>query len=156
MKPAGFWIRFLAYLIDGFVFGIPLSIILTVLGFVFLGGSLMTTDFAAQDPYSSNGAEVGIILVYYFISFVLGIAAAIFYYGLMTASKYQGTLGKMLLGLKVVNEAGEKVSKGQAIGRFFAYYLSSAVIYIGFIMIAFGPKKGLHDYICNTRVVYKD
>ncbi|MGG3800321.1 RDD family protein [Metabacillus fastidiosus] len=156
MRPAGFWIRFLAYLIDGFVLGIPLFIIQMILGFIFVGGSLMTTDFETQDPSYYDGAAAGIILVYYFIMIVLSIAAGIFYYGLMTASKYQGTLGKMLLGLKVVNEAGEKVSKGQAIGRYFAYILSGVVLYIGFIMIAFGPKKGLHDYICNTRVVYKD
>lgn len=80
---------------------------------------------------------------------------SVLYYGLLTASKMQGTLGKKILGLKVVNEQGGRVSAGQGLGRYFAYILSGIIFYIGFIMIAFGEKKGLHDFICKTRVVYQ-
>lgn len=83
------------------------------------------------------------------------IVISVLYYGLLTASKMQGTLGKKILGLKVVNEQGERVSVGQGIGRYFAYILSGIIFYIGFIIFAFGEKKGLHDIICKTRVVYK-
>ncbi len=69
------------------------------------------------------------------------IVISVLYYGLLTASKMQGTLGKKILGLKVVNEQGERVSVGQGIGRYFAYILSGIIFYIGFIMIAFGEKK---------------
>lgn len=153
MKPAGFWIRFLAYLIDGFIIGIPLSIIQMILSLVFLGSSLMY-----YDPYADELQPemfVGYMTVA-IISIILSILSGILYYGLMTSSKHQGTLGKKILGLKVVNEAGEQVSKGQAIGRYFAYILSGIIFYIGFIMIAFGKKRGLHDFICNTYVVYKE
>lgn len=80
---------------------------------------------------------------------------SVLYYGLLTASKMQGKLGKKILGLKVVNEQGGRVSAGQGIGRYFAYILSGIIFYIGFTMIAFGEKKGLHDIICKTRVVYQ-
>ncbi len=66
---------------------------------------------------------------------------SILYFSLLTASKMQGTLGKALLGLKVVNEDGGRISIGQAFGRAFAYIISKLILYIGFIMGAFGEKK---------------
>ena len=71
------------------------------------------------------------------------------HFSLLTASKMQGTLGKALLGLKVVNEDGGRISIGQAFGRAFAYIISKLILYIGFIMGAFGEKKTLHD-ICRA------
>ena len=82
---------------------------------------------------------------------VIGLNAA--YYGLMV-SKYGATLGKMAVGLKVINEDRSPVSLGRAIGRFFAELLSGMTCYIGYIMIAFdSEKRSLHDHICSTRVI---
>ena len=151
MKPAGFWIRFAAYLIDSIIVGIPVYIIQFILSFLFIGGVGLA---AFSDPYATE-PPIGLIVLYFILTLAISLAVSIGYYGLMTASKHQATLGKKLLGLKVVNEYGETVSKGQAIGRYFAYILSG-IFYIGFIMIAFGNKQGLHDKICKTYVVYRD
>jgi uncharacterized RDD family membrane protein YckC len=70
--------------------------------------------------------------------------------------KYGATPGKMILGLKVVSNDLQPLTYGQAFGRYFSYALSSLLLFGGFIMIAFRKdKKGLHDLLAKTRVVYK-
>ncbi|AWX23288.1 RDD family protein [Bacillus subtilis] len=149
-KPAGFWIRFLAYFIDGIIVSIPSYIILFLINSVFVAGAVATNPYMTEEEYL-----VKYMTLAFLPTMLIMIVISVLYYGLLTASKMQGTLGKKILGLKVVNEQGERVSIGQGIGRYFAYILSGIIFYIGFIMIAFGEKKGLHDIICKTRVVYK-
>ncbi|MBD1379703.1 RDD family protein [Bacillus sp. IB182487] len=78
---------------------------------------------------------------------------SIFYFGMMPASKHQGTLGKRIMGLKIVDENGNRVKAGKSWLRYIGY-IPSGILYIGFIMIAFTDgKRGLHDMIANTYVV---
>jgi uncharacterized RDD family membrane protein YckC len=81
---------------------------------------------------------------------------AISYEGLMVG-RYGGTLGKLALKIKIVTADGNRVSYARAFGRYFAKMLSSFTCLIGFIIAAFDnpQKRALHDYICNTRVVYR-
>ena len=60
----------------------------------------------------------------------------------------------MALGMKVVRPDGSRVDLGRAAGRYFAKLLSMIVLFIGYIMVGFdSEKRGLHDMICDTRVV---
>lgn len=149
-KPAGFWIRFLAYFIDGIIVSVPSYIILFIINTGFVAGSVAADPYMTQEEYM-----VTYMTLAFLPTMLITLIISVLYYGLLTASKMQGTLGKKILGLKVVNEQGERITIGQGIGRYFAYILSGIIFYIGFIMIAFGEKKGLHDIICKTRVVYK-
>ncbi|TLF58999.1 RDD family protein, partial [Bacillus spizizenii] len=117
---------------------------------VFVAGSVAADPYMTQEEYM-----VTYMTLAFLPTMLITLIISVLYYGLLTASKMQGTLGKKILGLKVVNEQGERITIGQGIGRYFAYILSGIIFYIGFIMIAFGEKKGLHDIICKTRVVYK-
>ena len=58
------------------------------------------------------------------------------YYGLMESSELQATVGKRVLGLRVVRTDGQPVSFGRASARFFAKILSS-ILLVGFLMAAF-------------------
>lgn len=70
--------------------------------------------------------------------------------------RYGATLGKMACKIKVVTADGERVSYARACGRHFAEFISSLILFIGYIMAAFdNQKRTLHDRICNTRVVRK-
>ena len=76
------------------------------------------------------------------------------YYALMESSKHQATLGKMALGLKVVDIYGRPISVGRAYGREFAKILSALICLIGYIMAGFSAKKqALHDLIAGTLIV---
>ncbi|MCZ6692889.1 MAG: RDD family protein [Bacteroidetes bacterium] len=87
---------------------------------------------------------------------MLGLAASWLYYAVLESGSYQGTLGKMLLNLKVTDLEGEQISFSRATGRFFGKFLSSFIIYIGYIMIGLTEKKqGLHDILAGCLVVRK-
>ncbi len=71
------------------------------------------------------------------------------------SSSMQGTFGKRAMGLVVTDLHGRRISLLRAVGRYFAKILSSLILLIGYIMIAFTERKqGLHDMICSTLVVH--
>lgn len=82
-------------------------------------------------------------------------ALAWLYYALCESSRFQATLGKKVLGLKVVNLKGEKVNFLQASGRYFGKLLSRMTLMFGFVMVAFTKKRqALHDKIAKTLVIH--
>jgi len=86
--------------------------------------------------------------------FPIGFVVVLLYYWLMTGIKGQ-TVGKMLVGIKVVNAQGDTPDLGYAALReILGKILSAIALYIGFIWIAFdADKQGWHDKIAGTYVV---
>lgn len=71
--------------------------------------------------------------------------------------KYGWSIGKKLLGLKVVKEDGTCPIGiiGAVIREIIGKFISGIILGIGFLMVAFDSKKqGLHDKIAKTYVVY--
>lgn len=140
LRYAGFWIRFAAVFIDGLITGIPTS--------VFQG--LVTNAMQA----SGIGEENPIFVAVYLLQILLGLCLAITYYTWMVG-RYQATLGKMVLKLKVVRSDGSALTYGRAFGRYWGFVLSAFTMYVGCIIAAFDDqRRSLHDRICDTRVVY--
>ncbi len=76
------------------------------------------------------------------------------YFAVMESSEKQATLGKMALGIRVVDVDGNKISFARATGRYFSKIISALILMIGYIMAAFTAKKqALHDMIAGTLVV---
>ena len=84
----------------------------------------------------------------------LGEFSYIIYVVLMTKI-YQATLGKMVVGIKVVSENSENLTWGQVILReIVGKFVSGMVFSIGYIMVGFTERKqGLHDKIAKTLVI---
>ena len=62
----------------------------------------------------------------------------------------------MVLGIKVTDLNGRRIGFGKATGRYFGKILSTVILLIGCIMIAFTEKKqGLHDKMAGCLVVNK-
>ncbi|MCB2220500.1 MAG: RDD family protein [Bacteroidetes bacterium] len=152
VKYAGFWWRFLAYLIDGVILGTVTWIIYIPLFAVF-GLSLYSMSESGMD-LDDNPAVLGsMILVYIFI---VGISIVIqwLYFSVLESSKMQGTVGKMALRIKVTDYDGNRISFARATGRHFGKYLSSLIFLIGYIMAGFTAKKqALHDILANCYVI---
>ena len=72
---------------------------------------------------------------------------------LMTASKWQATIGKVILKMKIVDQHYNRLTLLHAFARAMAYYFSYITMGLGFLMIAF-TKRGLHDKISNSFVIY--
>lgn len=76
------------------------------------------------------------------------------YYAQMESSRYQATIGKIAMGIKVTDEHGHRLDFSKALLRNLSKILSSAILGIGYIMIVFDARnQGLHDKIADTLVV---
>jgi uncharacterized RDD family membrane protein YckC len=153
---AGFWLRFVAYLIDAVIIYAVQSFIFIPL-FGLLGFSFATQ---AQNVGTMSEAEtmgmMGSVMAASGALFFLGSVIAILYWSLMESSKYQATVGKLALGLKVTDMDGNSLDFVKALVRNVCKIISSLIMGIGYLMVGFTEKKqGLHDIIANTLVVKK-
>ena len=90
------------------------------------------------------------------IGLLLLLPFQLLYGPIMESSAWQGTVGKRLCGLAVTDRHDERITFGRAVVRLLAKVLSLIVLGIGFLMIAFHPRKrGLHDIIAGTLVVHR-
>lgn len=145
----GFWIRFVAKFIDRIILGVLNAVIMIPVGF------LIGMSTAGMDPNSDPDAVAMMSVVLILISYAAIFAVDVIY-NVIFLPKYGATPGKMACSLKVVNPDGTYISKGKAVGRYFAEIVSGLALLIGYIMAAFDDeKRSLHDRICNTRVVNK-
>ena len=151
-ENVGFWMRFLAYLIDSLVLGIILGPILAI-AFPSRNDALLQAiernpeQFPASEFFSSVFGP----------SFWTQIGLTWIYFVLMTAL-VGATIGKLALSIKVVDKnSGKNLSIGQAILReTIGKFLSSIVLNLGYIWVAFdGKKQGWHDKIAGSYVVKK-
>jgi uncharacterized RDD family membrane protein YckC len=151
----GFWIRVVAYIIDIIVLIVPL-------GAVYF---LLPAPMENGIPIGMNpmGAVANTLIVAAYVT-------------LLDSSAKQGTLGKMVLGLKVTTLAGERLNFVQALYRAWPYYIGAAGSAIG-AFIGMGPilsgvaglvalaacisvaftarKQGIHDMMAGTVIVKK-
>lgn len=89
------------------------------------------------------------------VAYVAGLVVWVAYL-IGTSSAFNGaTLGKKILGMRVVTVDGAVPDVKTLVLRYLLGYLVSAfILYIGFIMIGFDAnKQGLHDKIARTYVV---
>lgn len=79
------------------------------------------------------------------------------YFVALPCTAWQATIGKLVIGAKIVDGEGQRLSILRSLGRYFAQFISGILLCIGYIMIAFSvEKRGLHDHMCNTYVLNKD
>ncbi|WNS76981.1 RDD family protein [Bacillus sp. DTU_2020_1000418_1_SI_GHA_SEK_038] len=161
MEYGGFWIRFAAYIIDSIIIGVPLLIVTLIIFMLFFGGT-GALDLFLGDPYATELSDedallfLGSYLGALGISLLINIVGAVAYFAGLHASKWQATVGKKLLGLKVTDLKGNRISFWRALGRYLAMSFLSGILLIGFIIAAFTEKKqSLHDLIAGTTVIKK-
>ena len=152
---AGFWKRFLAWCIDYIIIYVAQAfIVVPVLGVV---GISFASNAAAGDMDEGDAiAMVMAIIAAASAVALLVLVLQILYYSLMEASKYQGTVGKIALGIIVTDANGGKLDFTKALVRNLCKIISSLILCIGYIMAGFTEKKqALHDMIASTLVVNK-
>jgi uncharacterized RDD family membrane protein YckC len=148
---AGFWLRFVAFIIDAILLHF-VSVILLLPFAASLGmgmrGMMMGRPPNIQELFPLLHAMFRIALIRLVLNWL--------YFALLESSSWQATLGKKALGLEVTDLAGNRISFGRATGRFFAKIISSLTLLIGYIMAGFTEKKqALHDIIAGTLVIRK-
>jgi uncharacterized RDD family membrane protein YckC/Tfp pilus assembly major pilin PilA len=128
----GFWIRFAAHFVDGFIIGLIMLVIVVV--WILAAG--MQSAVATND-------WLGLIML----------AVGQVYHACFVSSAKMATPGKRLCGLYVTDLEGHRLSFLHALGRNVAALLSYLTLYIGFFMAGFTERKqALHDKIAGTLV----
>jgi uncharacterized RDD family membrane protein YckC len=136
---AGFWVRFLAALLDFFLMGAAvLALLLVLAGMIVISG---------RDNIIHNQLAMSIF-------FTIFICFAIVYYVFTSSSDECATLGKRWMNIKVLDIHGNKITPKHALGRLLARSLSYLSLYTGFLIQPFTTRKqALHDLLARTIVV---
>ncbi|MGB2672019.1 MAG: RDD family protein [Candidatus Acidiferrum sp.] len=155
VEYAGFWLRFVAYIIDGIVSCIAFVILLIPL-FVLTGaGAALGRIISGEDVGDDVSAFLGAGFILGFFGIILVVSWL--YYALSESSSWQATLGKKILNLKVTDMTGQRITFGRASGRYFAKIITGMIpLLIGYIMAGFTEKKqAIHDMIASCLVLRK-
>ena len=143
IRYAGFWIRFVAAVIDGVAVGIVTGPVSLVIGAI---TGLAGRAVAIPDP--------GMQLAAFLITVAFSATVSWIYEASLESSSYQATLGKMALGLKVTDLEGRRISFARATGRRFSKWISGLTFLLGYIAAGFTARKqALHDLIAGTLVI---
>ena len=150
----GFWIRFVARVIDSIILGIVNAIVripfMLMFGIGTLGMRGLGRGVGGMGGLILAPAMIGVVGLSVLIGIALGAAYEVYF-----LSAHGATPGKMALGLRVIRADGGPISPMLALGRHFSMWISAIIFMIGYIMAGFDPeKRALHDRICETRVIY--
>ncbi|MER3445783.1 MAG: hypothetical protein C4291_02610 [Candidatus Dadabacteria bacterium] len=135
---AGIGSRIAAFIIDLIIiFGI--ATLTLGIGLLFAG-----TSFSL-----GWGEGVDVLIPVYIILLFLGSTYFVFLEGITGK-----TIGKMILGIRIIRDDGESMRLWEAFVRWLGYYVSAFFIFIGFIWAVFDSKsQAWHDKFAGTYVV---
>jgi uncharacterized RDD family membrane protein YckC len=150
IRYAGFWLRFVALIIDFIIIYCVRALIFLPFG-IGMGMRGMFHGVQPQTPADFAPFFAAIIPIAIISTIIQWL-----YFSLMESSSWQATLGKKALGLTVTDLEGRRISFGRATGRYFSKIISTLILFIGYIMAGFTEKKqALHDMIAGTLVLRK-
>ncbi len=159
VKYAGFWVRFIASLIDTVVLALPLLLFI----FIISGGEYLNISNLIKAFKAAQEANVQTSLYYLNLhnnnSFMWEIVSEILMASILTIfwKNFRGaTPGKRVVGIKIVDaKTFGSITVLQSVIRFIGYVLSAIPLCFGFLMIGFTKdKKALHDLLAGTCVIY--
>ncbi len=155
---AGFWLRFVAYVIDSLIWFVAFGIVVAIV-VGFLGVESIRSQFGemGQGMNGPNPVFPAMLIIIILTFSAVGLVVSWLYFAGMESSEHQGTLGKMALGLVVTDMTGQRINFARASGRFFSKLITGLVpLCIGYIMAGFTEKKqALHDMIASCLVLRK-
>lgn len=137
VETAGFWLRFVAFVVDGILISFAM-VLITGLPPVPEGGGM---NWEAALAWAREVQP-----------WQLAVAAL---YKIFTTWRWSGTPGKLLLGMRVVRAADDsRVTLQDSALRFIGSLLSEFLLMAGYFFAAFRTdRRTLHDLLAGTRVV---
>ncbi|MCA9427013.1 MAG: RDD family protein [Candidatus Omnitrophica bacterium] len=145
VQPASLSARSLAFFIDSILLNLATVPFIAMFSLYVVGNA--PTDGEAVDWILENSSQIqlgttaiGFVVNFFFIPF--------FYY------ESGMTPGKRLLGMRIVDVSTlEPLTMVQSVGRFLASYLSTCVLYFGYLVAFFNKdRRALHDFLAGTYV----
>lgn len=143
LRYAGFWKRLLAFIID-MAFCVLVSLFSFVIG-------LVLSNAVPQHPEGLD-YMIGAILIFLVLALALTVVGTFLLYFPILEGRYGRTLGKRLLGLRVVRENGTSIGFKEAFLRRLPFYFEFIAIDALFIPFTAKKQRGF-DLIAETLVI---
>lgn len=151
---AGFWKRVAAYVVDYIVLLIPGKLIGSMFGAAAASAALEEAQKSSGNDPQLFIAALEVYLHAMWPAVLLSTIVAWLYFALLESSAWQATVGKLVMGIRVTDLRGARISLPHALGRYLAKFLSLIILGIGFLMVAWTQRKqGLHDLLAHTLVL---
>lgn len=134
---AGLNSRALAFFID--------LVIIAIIAFVAYGAALYFLKDANLDSYELKRVFMPIYMLLFFL------ASSYF----VVLNGYGGrTIGKMIMGIRIISEQGGSIGFWQSFVRWIGYYISTTFLFLGFAWSIFDANsQSWHDKIAGTYVI---
>ena len=149
-KPAGFFSRTMAFMLDIFLItflGLMSGVVIFLILRFFRYKQILDYVKSLLGIEDQIGQFIGLISP---LLFLVVLTYFVFFWTLLGY-----TPGKALLGLRIVRKDGRPLSVGRALLRYLGYWVSAIPLFLGFIWILFDHQhEGWHDKLANTHVVY--
>lgn len=142
-EPAGLWLRFLALQIDNY----PMMFI--SIPCLLVAGLIAYSQFTAAEFEYFMRSPGKLWLVWIVFLWVPAMA----YFVIAESSRWQATVGKKVLGLKVITSSGERASAMQCLVRAIGRVVSLFLPIVFLAVLLRDDKAALHDSISSTHVV---
>jgi uncharacterized RDD family membrane protein YckC len=120
---AGFWIRFVAYLIDGVIQGFAiLAFCIPVAAITGAAANLQILSDASRYRHMErlDPVVVAALLSVIFTFVAVGLLITWLYYAYSESSTWQATVGKRVMNIYVTDLNGQRITFLNATGRYFA------------------------------------
>jgi uncharacterized RDD family membrane protein YckC len=138
MRPAGFLLRVVAFMIDIGLLWLIAWLLSVPLDVSFIAAS--PADMVEQHVLAT------LLAVMVFVAWL--------YFAGMESSSLQATLGKASMGLYVTDLRGSRASFPRTTIRHWAKIVSTLVVFIGYLMAVFTPRRqALHDMLAGCLVL---
>ena len=136
---AGAATRLGAYVIDAFLsvalYGLLLALVVLI------------WELVSRDDLSTPAQNT--------IPYLVGLVVWVFVYWWGSTALWGKTVGKAVIGVRIVRRGGTDLDPLHALWRVLAFPLSFLVFGLGFVGIVVGREhRALHDVIADTAVVY--
>lgn len=146
LQYAEFMSRFFALLVDEII-----AIVIAGMAW----GAFFAISLLIGGLSGGGSGAIAAGFVSLFLGGTVGLLTYIAYFVKLETSPAQATFGKRMMGMKICNSQGGRISVGQSLGRLIVKNSFSALFFMmGFLMAAFTEKKqSLHDFVASTFVV---
>ena len=144
LRRAGILSRGIAYILDSLLIGAGILLLMVPMGlFIWLIGDNIT------------GWMVAVVILVMLI-FIITVFSYVLCYNILLEGYFGRTIGKYILGLKVLKESGTKIGYREAILRNIPKYVGNFIIVDALIMLVFfnKDKQRAFDKVADTIVVH--